>query len=63
MPAKNFLDTASSKKKFEDYKPATRRNSTSNPTLNIPNPEGRNIVPAKNSKIERKGRRTEKIDD
>ena len=30
MPLKIFLDTAPSKKKFEGYKPGTRRNSASN---------------------------------
>ena len=46
MPPKNFLETASSKKKFESYKQGSRRNSTSNLTSNIPNPEGKYIGPA-----------------
>ena len=46
MPPKNFLETASSKKKFDSYKPGSPKNSTSKLTSNIPNPEGKYIGPA-----------------
>ena len=51
MPPKNFLETASSKKKFESYKQGSRRNSTSNLTSNIPNPEGKYIGPAERNRL------------
>ena len=51
MPPKNFLETASSKKKFESYKQGSRRNSTSNLTSNIPNPEGKYNGPAERNRL------------
>ena len=61
MPPKNFLDTASSKKKFEAYKQRTRRNSASSATSNIPNPEDRYIGPAERTRLLKEKRKTERL--
>ena len=64
MPAKNFLETASSKKKFDSYKPGSRRNLTSNLISNIPNPEGKyiDIGPAERNRFLKEEQRRLKID-